>query len=75
MCLGHDLSRQVEPFTEVVETLRCEGVVVPLPRELSLEVAPGGERLAGLDHEEILGVDFAVLREVEVFLRNENALC
>ena len=75
MCLGHDLSRQVEPFTEVVETLRCKGVVVPLPRELSLEVAPGGERLAGLDHEEILGVDFAMLREVEVFLRNENALC
>ena len=75
MCLGHDLSREVEPFTEVVETLRCKGVVVPLPRELSLEVAPGGERLAGLDHEKVLGVDFTLRWEVEVFLRNENALC
>lgn len=29
--LGHDLSWEVEPFTEVVETLRGEGVVVVLP--------------------------------------------
>lgn len=31
--------------------------------------------LASFDDEEVLGVDLAVLREVEVFLRNEYALC
>lgn len=45
----HDLSGQMEPFAEVVETLGSQGVVVVLPRELSLEVAAGGERLASLD--------------------------
>jgi hypothetical protein len=29
----------------------------------------------GLDDEQVLSVDVAVLGEVEVFLRNENALC
>jgi hypothetical protein len=38
----NDLSGKVEPFTEVIETLRSEGVVVVLPRELSLNVATGG---------------------------------
>ena len=47
--LGNDLGWEVEPFTEVVETLGGQGVVVPLPRELGLEVAAGGERLASLD--------------------------
>lgn len=45
-----DLSGQVKPFAEVVETLGGEGVVVVLPREAGLEVTAGGERLAGLDH-------------------------
>ena len=31
--------------------------------------------LTGLDDEEVLGVDVAVLGEVEVLLRNEYALC
>jgi hypothetical protein len=47
--LGHDLSREVEPLAEVVETLGGEGVVVPLPGELGLEVAARGEGLASLD--------------------------
>jgi len=47
--LRDDLGGEVEPLAEVVETLRGEGVVVPLPRELGLEVAAGGEGLAGLD--------------------------
>ena len=47
--LGNDLGWEVEPFAEVVETLGGEGVVVPLPRELGLEVTTGGERLASLD--------------------------
>ena len=46
MGLGNDLGREVEPFAEVVETLRGEGVVVPLPREAGLEVTARGQRLA-----------------------------
>ena len=44
--LGNDLGGEVEPFTEVVETLGGEGVVVPLPREAGLEVTARGQRLA-----------------------------
>jgi hypothetical protein len=45
----HDFGRQVKPFAEIVEALRCEGVVIVLPGELSLEVAAGGQGLAGFD--------------------------
>ena len=47
--LGNDLGREVEPLAEVVKTLGGEGVVVPLPRELGLEVAAGSQGLASLD--------------------------
>ena len=47
--LRNDLSWEVEPFAEVVETLWGEGVVVPLPGELGLQVAARGEGLASLD--------------------------
>ena len=46
----------------------------PLPRELRLHIAARLERLAGLDDEEVLGVNFAVLGHIEVFLRDEHAL-
>lgn len=52
-----DLGREMEPFTEVVETFGGQGVVVVLPAELGLEVAAGGEGLAGFD-------DLGVLVEV-----------
>ena len=72
---GRDnLSGEVKPFAEVVETLRGQGVVVPLPGELGLDVAAGGERLARLDDEEVLGVDVGVLGEVEVLGSDEHAL-
>lgn len=71
---GHDLGGQVEPLAQVVETLGGEGVVVVLPRELGLDVAARGERLAGLDHVEVLGVDVVVLGEVEVLLGDEYTL-
>jgi hypothetical protein len=48
--LGNDLGGEVEPFTEVVETFGGQGVVVPLPRELGLDVAAGVEGLEGLDY-------------------------
>jgi hypothetical protein len=47
---GDDLGRQVEPFAEVVETFGCEGVVVVLPGELSLEVATGRQGLTSFDN-------------------------
>ena len=46
---GHDLGGQVQPFAEVVKPLGGEGIVIPLPGELSLEVAAGGEGLASFD--------------------------
>lgn len=51
-----DLRGQVEPFAEVVESLGGEGVVVPLPGELGLEVAARREGLACLD--DLGGVSF-----------------
>ena len=48
--LWDDFGGKVEPFAEVVEALWGEGVVVPLPGELGLEVAAGGEGLAGFYH-------------------------
>jgi len=69
-----NLSGKVEPFTEIIETLRGESVVVVLPRELSLDVAPGGKRLAGLDNVEVLGVDVVVLWQVVILLCDEYAL-
>jgi hypothetical protein len=71
---GNDLGRQMEPFAEVVKTLGGQGVVVVLPRELSLDIATGVERLARLDDEEVLGVNVGVLGKVEVLLGDEDTL-
>lgn len=46
---GHDLGGEVQPFAQVVEALGREGVVVPLPGELGLEVGAGGQGLACFD--------------------------
>jgi hypothetical protein len=75
MSSRHNLGRQMEPFTEVVESLGGQRVVVPLPGEPRLEVPSRGQRLAGFDDVEVLGVNFAVLRQVEVFFGDEDALC
>lgn len=74
VCSGNDLGGEVEPLSEVVETLGGEGVVVVLPGELGLDVAAGVQGLESLDDEEVLGVDIGVLRKVEVLLRDEYAL-
>ena len=52
--LGDDLGGEVKPFAQVVEALGGQGVVVPLPGELGLEVAAGGEGLAGFDDLEVM---------------------
>ena len=75
MGLGHDLGGQVEPLSEVGETLVGEGVVVPLPRELGLDETLGGERLHGLDDLEVSdGGDVRVGGSVEVLGSNEHTL-
>lgn len=63
----------MEPLAEVVEALWGEGVVVVLPRELGLYVSAGGERLAGLDDEEVLGSDISVRTDV-LLLGDEDTL-
>lgn len=68
VCSRNNLGGEVEPFTEVIETLGGEGVVIVLPGELGLDVAAGVQGLEGLDDEEVLGVDIGVLRKVEVLL-------
>jgi hypothetical protein len=71
---GHDLSGQVKPLAKVVETLGGEGVVVVLPRELGLDIAARGQRLARLDNVQVLGVDVVVLGKVVVLLGDEDTL-
>lgn len=70
----NNLGGEVKPFAEVVETLGGQGVVVVLPRELSLDIAAGSQRLASLDDKEVLGVDVGVLGQVEVLRGNEDTL-
>lgn len=50
---GDNLGGEVKPLPEVVETLRGEGVVVVLPRELGLDVAARGQGLASLDDKKV----------------------
>lgn len=69
-----DLGRQVQPLAEVVETLGGQGVVVPLPGELGLDVAAAGQRLESLDDKEVLDVELGVLREVVVLGSDEDTL-
>lgn len=65
----------VQLVSKELHTLVSQGVVVPLPRELGLDVTLRGQRLQGLDHVQVLGVDLLVLRLVEVLLSNNNTLC
>ena len=70
----NNLGGQVQPFAEVVETLGGQGVVVVLPGELGLDIAPGVQGLARLDDKKVLGVDIGVLGKVEVLLGHEDTL-
>ena len=68
MRLRHDLAREMQPFAQVGESFIGQGVVVPLPRELGLDVTFGSEGLHGLDHFEVAdGGDVGVGWAVEVF--------
>lgn len=70
----NDLSGEMEPLAEVVETLWGEGVVVVLPRELGLDISARGERLASLDNVQVLCVDVVVLWQVVVLLGDKDTL-
>lgn len=70
----HNFSWKMEPLAEVVQTLWGEGVVVVLPRELSLDIASGGERLASLHDIQVLGINVVVLWEVVVLLGDKDTL-
>ena len=45
----NDLGGEMEPFAKILEAFWSQGVIVPLPRELSLEVATGCKRLTSFD--------------------------
>lgn len=63
-------------LSQVVQTLGSEGVVVPLPRELGLDVTLRGQGLHGLDDLQVADVgDVGVSGSVEVLLSDENTLC
>ena len=63
-------------LSEVVQTLGGEGVVVPLPRELGLDVTLGGQGLHGLDDLQVSDLgEIGVGRSVEVLLGNHDSLC
>lgn len=65
----------MEELSEVGKTLLGESVVVPLPRELSLDVALGVEGLHGLDNLEVSDSrEVRVGGAVEVLGGNENTL-
>jgi hypothetical protein len=70
----NDFGGEMQPFSEIVETLGGESVVVVLPRELSLHISTRVERLACLDNKEVLRVDVRVLRQVVVLLGHEYSL-
>lgn len=74
---GHrqDTLWDVQLLSEEVHTLVSQGVVVVLPRELSLDVTLGGQGLQGLDDVQVLGVNLLVLWLVEVLLGDNNTLC
>ena len=65
----------MEVFSEVGEPVVGQDVVVPLPRELSLDESLGSEGLHELDHLEVghLG-DVGVRRSVEVFGSDQDTL-
>lgn len=63
----------MEPLTEVFDTLVSERIVVPLPRELGLDVALRVEALHGLNDIEVLDLQVLV-NTFKVFLSDANAL-
>lgn len=71
---GQDSLGDVQLCSQVLETFIGQRVVVPLPRELGLDVTLGGQGLHGLDDPQVLDINLLVLGLVEVLLGNSNTL-
>ena len=70
---GDNLGREVEVLAEVLNTLVGEGVEVPLPRELGMDITTRGERLESLDNLKVGDLELRVLN-VEVLGGDHNTL-
>lgn len=70
----HDGRVTNAPFTEVVDTLGGEGIVVVLPRKLGLDETLGGQALQGLDDLEVGNIKFLVFGSIVVLFGDEDAL-
>jgi hypothetical protein len=53
-------------FTEVINTLISESIVIPLPRKLGLNQTLGGQGLHSLDDFEVRNINFGMLGKVVV---------
>lgn len=73
MGAGGHRGGEVEPVTEVVNTLIGERVVVVLPHELGLDETLGVEGLHGLNDVEVLDVQ-VLMDGLEVLLGDTDAL-
>jgi len=69
-----DLVGEVQPLPEIVNTLRGQSVVIPLPRELGLDETPGGQALHGLDDLEVRDIKFFMLWRIVILLSNKDTL-
>jgi hypothetical protein len=72
--MKYDGRERHSPFTEILNALWGENVVVPLPRELSLDESLGSQALEGLDDLEIGNIELFMLRRVEVFFSHQDTL-
>lgn len=66
---------QVQVVSQEFNTFFGQGVVVVLPRELSLDVTLRGQGLQSLDDIQVLGVNILVLGLVKVLLSDDNTFC
>lgn len=75
MCVGNNLSRQIQVPTEVFNSLRSEVAIVVLPRESDANVPTRLERLHEVQNFEVgCSLDVGVGGGDCVFLDNENSL-
>lgn len=61
-------------FTEIINTLISESIVIPLPRELSLDETLGGQRLHDLDDFEVGDIEVSVLGKVEILRSDKGTI-
>ena len=69
-----DAGRVYEPFTEVFYAFWGEDVVVPLPRELSLDETLGSQRLHNLDDFKVGNIEIDMLRSVVILRGNKSTV-